>query len=157
MPSKKIPDYFPLDWRFGTDGIRGAVDSKMNPLFMVKLGWAAGKILKEEGVESILIGKDTRISGYMIESALQSGFISAGVNVTLVGPMPTPGVAYLAKSTNQAGLVISASHNRFSDNGIKFFTKDGFKFDYELEKKIEDILLENSSVVNSLELGKLAD
>ena len=154
MPSKKIPDYFPLDWRFGTDGIRGPVESNMNPLFMVKLGWAAGKILKEEGVESILIGKDTRISGYMIESALESGFISAGVNVTLVGPMPTPGVAYLAKSTNQAGLVISASHNRFSDNGIKFFTKDGFKFDYGLEKKIEDILLENSSVVNSLELGK---
>ena len=154
MSSKKIPDYFPLDWRFGTDGIRGAVESKMNPLFMVKLGWAAGKILREEGVESILIGKDTRISGYMIESALESGFISAGVNVTLVGPMPTPGVAYLAKSTNQAGLVISASHNRFSDNGIKFFTKDGFKFDYGLEKKIEDFLLENNSFVNSVELGK---
>ena len=154
MSSKKIPDYFPLDWRFGTDGIRGAIESKMNPLFMVKLGWAAGKILKKEGVESILIGKDTRISGYMIESALQSGFISAGLNVTLVGPMPTPGVAYLAKSTNQAGLVITASHNRFSDNGIKFFTTDGFKFDYGLEKKIEDFLLENNSVVNSLELGK---
>ena len=154
MPSKKIPDYFPLDWRFGTDGIRGAIESKMNPLFMVKLGWAAGKILREEGVESILIGKDTRISGYMIESALESGFISAGVNVTLVGPMPTPGVAYLAKSTNQAGLVISASHNRFSDNGIKFFTTDGFKFDYGLEKKIEDFLLENNSFVNSVELGK---
>ena len=154
MSSKKIPDYFPLDWRFGTDGIRGAVESKMNPLFMVKLGWAAGKILREEGVESILIGKDTRISGYMIESALESGFISAGVNVTLVGPMPTPGVAYLAKSTNQAGLVITASHNRFSDNGIKFFTTDGFKFDYGLEKKIEDFLLENNSFVNSVELGK---
>ena len=154
MSSKKIPDYFPLDWRFGTDGIRGAVESKMNPLFMVKLGWAAGKILREEGMESILIGKDTRISGYMIESALESGFISAGVNVTLVGPMPTPGVAYLAKSTNQAGLVITASHNRFSDNGIKFFTTDGFKFDYGLEKKIEDFLLENNSFVNSVELGK---
>jgi phosphoglucosamine mutase len=154
MSSKKIPNYFPLDWRFGTDGIRGSVESKMNPLFMVKLGWAAGKILKEEGVESILIGKDTRISGYMIESALESGFISAGVNVTLVGPMPTPGVAYLAKKTKQAGLVISASHNRFSDNGIKFFTKEGFKFDYLLEKKIERVLLEENSVVNSFELGK---
>jgi len=85
---------------------------------------------------------------------LEAGFISAGVNVTLVGPMPTPGVAYLAKSTNQAGLVISASHNRFSDNGIKFFTTDGFKFDYGLEKKIEDFLLENNSFVNSVELGK---
>ena len=154
MPSKKIPDYFPLDWRFGTDGIRGAVESKMNPLFMVKLGWAAGKILKEEGVESILIGKDTRISGYMIESALESGFISAGLNVTLVGPMPTPGVAYLAKSTNQPGLVISASHNRFSDNGIKFFNQEGFKLEYKVEKRLEDILLEKNSVVDSLKLGK---
>ena len=154
MSLKKIPEYFPLDWRFGTDGIRGPVESKMNPLFMVKLGWAAGKILKEKGIEGILIGKDTRISGYMIESALESGFISAGVNVTLIGPMPTPGVAYLAKLTNQAGLVISASHNRFSDNGIKFFTEEGFKLDYQLEKEIEDVLLDKSTVVDSLELGK---
>ncbi len=154
MSLKKIPEYFPLDWRFGTDGIRGPVESKMNPLFMVKLGWAAGKILQEKGIEGILIGKDTRISGYMIESALESGFISAGINVTLVGPMPTPGVAYLAKSTNQAGLVISASHNRFSDNGIKFFTEKGFKPDYQFEKEIEDVLLDKSTVVDSLELGK---
>jgi len=154
MSQKKIPEYFPLDWRFGTDGIRGPVESNMNPLFMVKLGWAAGKILKEKGIEGILIGKDTRISGYMIESALESGFISAGVNVTLVGPMPTPGVAYLAKSTNQAGLVISASHNRFSDNGIKFFTEEGFKLDYKFEKKIEEVLLDKSTVVDSLDLGK---
>ena len=154
MALKKIPEYFPLDWRFGTDGIRGPVESNMNPLFMVKLGWAAGKILKERGVEGILIGKDTRISGYMIESALESGFISAGINVTLVGPMPTPGVAHLAKLTNQAGLVISASHNRFSDNGIKFFTQEGFKIDIQLEKKIEDVLLDRSSVVDSLDLGK---
>ena len=97
MALKKIPEYFPLDWRFGTDGIRGPVESKMNPLFMVKLGWAAGNILKETGIgKSVLIGKDTRISGYMIESALEAGFISAGIDVTLVGPMPTPGVAYLA-------------------------------------------------------------
>ena len=154
MSLKKIPEFFPLDWRFGTDGIRGPVESKMNPLFMVKLGWAAGKIFKQKGIEGILIGKDTRISGYMIESALESGFISAGINVTLVGPMPTPGVAYLAKSTNQAGLVISASHNRFSDNGIKFFTEEGFKLDYKFEKKIEDVLLDKSTVVDSLELGK---
>ena len=154
MALKKIPDYFPLDWRFGTDGIRGPVESKMNPLFMVKLGWAAGKILKEKGIEGILIGKDTRISGYMIESALESGFISAGMDVTLVGPMPTPGVAYLAKSTNQAGLVISASHNRFSDNGIKFFTEEGFKLDYQFEKKIEDVLLDKNTVVDSVNLGK---
>ena len=155
MSSKKIPDYFPLDWRFGTDGIRGAVESKMNPLFMVKLGWAAGKIFKEIGFgNNVLIGKDTRISGYMIESALESGFISAGINVTLVGPMPTPGVAYLAKSTNQPGLVISASHNRFSDNGIKFFNQEGFKLDYKVEKRLEDILLEKNSVVDSLKLGK---
>ena len=154
MSLKKIPDYFPLDWRFGTDGIRGPVESKMNPLFIVKLGWAAGKVFKEEGIEGVIIGKGTRISGYMIESALESGFISAGINVSLVGPMPTPGVAYLAKSLNQAGLVISASHNRFSDNGIKFFSGQGFKLDYKLEKKIEDTLLNKSTVVDSLNLGK---
>ena len=154
MSLKKIPNYFPLDWRFGTDGIRGPVKSKMNPLFIVKLGWAAGKVFKEEGIEGVIIGKDTRISGYMIESALESGFISAGINVSLVGPMPTPGVAYLAKSSNQAGLVISASHNRFSDNGIKFFSEQGFKLDYEFEKKIEDTLLDKSTVVDSLNLGK---
>ena len=154
MSSKKIPEFFPLDWRFGTDGIRGPVESKMNPLFMVKLGWAAGKIFKQKGIKGILIGKDTRISGYMIESALESGFISAGIDVTLVGPMPTPGVAYLAKSTNQAGLVISASHNRFSDNGIKFFTEEGYKLDYKFEKEIENVLLDKSTVVDSLELGK---
>jgi len=155
MPSKEIPDYFPLDWRFGTDGIRGSVETYMNPLFLVKLGWAAGKIFKESGLgNSVLIGKDTRISGYMIESALESGFISAGINVTLLGPMPTPGVAYLAKSTNQPGLVISASHNRFSDNGIKFFNQEGFKLEYMVEKRLEDFLLEKNSVVDSLKLGK---
>lgn len=155
MALKKIPEYFPLDWRFGTDGIRGPVESKMNPLFMVKLGWAAGNILKETGIgKSVLIGKDTRISGYMIESALEAGFISAGIDVTLVGPMPTPGVAYLAKSTNQPGLVISASHNRFSDNGIKFFSQEGYKLDYKVEKRLEEVLLDQSFVVDSIELGK---
>ena len=154
MNPKNLPEYFPSDWRFGTDGIRGLVEKKMNPLFIVKLGWAVGKILQEEGIKGILIGKDTRISGYMIESALEAGFISAGMDVSLVGPMPTPGVAYLAKSTNQAGVVISASHNKFHDNGIKFFNSEGFKFSYDLEKKIESVLLETSTVVESLELGK---
>lgn len=154
MSLEKVPDYFPSDWRFGTDGIRGPVNSKMNPLFMVKLGCAAGKVLKELGINNILIGKDTRISGYMIESALESGFISSGLDVTLVGPMPTPGVAFLSKETNKAGLVISASHNRFSDNGIKFFTPEGYKFDYELEKKIEEALLYENSIVDSIDLGK---
>jgi len=155
MNSKKnIPEYFPLDWHFGTDGIRGPVETKMNPLFMVKLGWAAGSVLKDEGITKILIGKDTRISGYMIESALEAGFISAGMDVILLGPLPTPAVAFLAKSYKQAGLVISASHNSYEDNGIKFFNKDGFKLSFNLEKKIEGKLFEESSVVKSIKLGK---
>ena len=154
MNIKKLPDYFPKEWKFGTDGIRGRVESKMNPLFMVKLGWAAGKVLKEEGVSRILIGKDTRLSGYMIESALEAGFISSGIDVTLLGPLPTPAVAYLAKSNNQAGVVISGSHNSYEDNGIKFFNVDGFKISYETEKKIEIKLLQESSVVKSTQLGK---
>ena len=93
------------DRKFGTDGIRGPVTSTMNPLFVTKLGWAAGSVLKEEGISKILIGKDTRISGYMFESALQAGFISAGMDVTLLGPLPTPGVSYLANSNNQVGLL----------------------------------------------------
>jgi phosphoglucosamine mutase len=113
------------DRKFGTDGIRGPVTSTMNPLFVTKLGWAAGSILKDEGMSKVLIGKDTRISGYMFESALQAGFISAGMDVTLLGPLPTPGVSYLANSNNQVGLVISASHNLFEDNGIKFFDDQG--------------------------------
>ena len=95
------------DRKFGTDGIRGPVTSTMNPLFVTKLGWAAGSVLKEEGITKVLIGKDTRISGYMFESALQAGFISSGMDVTLLGPLPTPGVSYLANSNNQVGLVIS--------------------------------------------------
>ena len=87
MNSKKLPEYFPEDWRFGTDGIRGPLE-RMNPLFMVKLGYAAGKALVEQGISKVLIGKDTRISGYMIESALEAGFISAGLDVILLGPLP---------------------------------------------------------------------
>ena len=142
------------DRKFGTDGIRGPVTSTMNPLFVTKLGWAAGSILIEEGISKVLIGKDTRISGYMFESALQAGFISAGMDVTLLGPMPTPGVSYLANSNNQVGLVISASHNLFEDNGIKFFNKDGQKFSAELEKRIETKLTQEMVAVESINLGK---
>ena len=142
------------DRKLGTDGIRGPVTSTMNPLFVTKLGWAAGSVLKEEGISKILIGKDTRISGYMFESALQAGFISAGMDVTLLGPLPTPGVSYLANSNNQVGLVISASHNLFEDNGIKFFNKDGQKFSSELEKRIETKLTQEMIGVESINLGK---
>ena len=142
------------DRKFGTDGIRGPVTSTMNPLFVTKLGWAAGSVLKEEGMSKVLIGKDTRISGYMFESALQAGFISAGMDVTLLGPLPTPGVSYLANSNNQVGLVISASHNLFEDNGIKFFNKDGQKFSDELEKRIETRLTQDMVAVESINLGK---
>ena len=152
----KLPLHSTLssDRKFGTDGIRGPVTSTMNPLFVTKLGWAAGSVLKEEGLSKVLIGKDTRISGYMFESALQAGFISAGMDVTLLGPLPTPGVSYLANSNNQVGLVISASHNLFEDNGIKFFNKDGQKFSAELEKRIESKLTQEMIAVESINLGK---
>ena len=144
------------DRKFGTDGIRGPVTSTMNPLFVTKLGWAAGSVLKEEGISRVFIGKDTRISGYMFESALQAGFISSGMDVTLLGPLPTPGVSFLANSNNQVGLVISASHNLFEDNGIKFFNKDGQKFSAELEKRIESKLTQDMVAVASINLGKAA-
>jgi phosphoglucosamine mutase len=144
------------DRKFGTDGIRGPVTSTMNPLFVTKLGWAAGCVLKEEGISKVFIGKDTRISGYMFESALQAGFISSGMDVTLLGPLPTPGVSFLANSNNQVGLVISASHNLFEDNGIKFFNKDGQKFSAELEKRIESKLTQDMVAVDSINLGKAA-
>ena len=126
------------DRRFGTDGIRGPIESTMSPLFLTKLAWAAGCVLQEEGISQVLIGKDTRISGYMLESAMQAGFISSGMDVTLLGPLPTPAVAYLAKSNKQAGLVITASHNSFEDNGIKLFNGCGYKLDQKLESKIEN-------------------
>ena len=142
---------------FGTDGIRGAVGkAPITPDFMLKLGWSAGRVFasKGNGRNKILIGKDTRISGYMFEAALEAGVTAAGVDIILTGPMPPPAFAYLTRTLRaQAGIVISASHNSFADNGIKFFTNDGYKFDYDLEKKIEDVLLENNSVVNSFELG----
>ena len=143
------------DRRFGTDGIRGPIETTMNPLFIAKLAWSAGRVLKEEGIaSSILIGKDTRISGYMLESALQAGFISSGMNVILLGPLPTPAVAYLAKSNNKAGVVISASHNSFEDNGLKFFNKDGYKISSSIEKKIEQKYSQPIKVVEAINLGK---
>ena len=152
----KSKEALPLrrDRKFGTDGIRGPVDSTMNPLFVTKLGWAAGCVLLEEGITKVLIGKDTRISGYMLESALQAGFISSGMDVTLLGPLPTPGVSFLANSNKQVGVVISASHNLFEDNGIKFFNLNGQKFSAELEKRIENKLTEQVKTVKSLNLGK---
>ncbi len=125
---------------FGTDGIRSAVNEHpMTPETVLKIGMAAGYLLREKGGRNmILIGKDTRLSGYMIESALTSGICSMGMNVTLVGPMPTPGIAFLTRTLRlDAGIVISASHNPFMDNGIKFFSSKGFKLPDELEKKIE--------------------
>ena len=142
------------DRRFGTDGIRGPIESTMSPLFLTKLAWAAGCVLQEEGISQVLIGKDTRISGYMLESAMQAGFISSGMDVTLLGPLPTPAVAYLAKSNKQAGLVITASHNSFEDNGIKLFNKDGCKLSSKLERMIERKYLEPIAVVKALDLGK---
>ena len=139
----KTEEYLPEGWRFGTDGIRGKVASKMQPVFMTTVAMAAGKVLKEEGVEEILIGKDTRISGYMIESALQAGFISSGINVVLLGPVPTPAVSFLTalRKENAFGLVISASHNTYLDNGIKFFNSKGEKISSSLEKRIENYIL----------------
>ena len=129
---------------FGTDGIRGAVGtSPITPDFMLKLGWAAGNVFSKAGDMSakILIGKDTRISGYMFEAALEAGISAAGVDINLTGPMPTPAIAYLTRTLRaQAGIVISASHNSFQDNGIKFFSSDGTKLPDELELAIEDLL-----------------
>ena len=154
MVDNKKPKTLSLDRRFGTDGIRGPIESTMNPLFVTKLGWAAGKVFIDQGIDRVLIGKDTRISGYMLESALQAGFISAGMNVTLLGPLPTPAVAYLAKSQNKAGVVVSASHNSFEDNGIKFFSSDGYKISSQLEKNIEELITNKIQVIEASKLGK---
>ena len=141
--------------KFGTDGIRGPVESKITPEVCLRIGHAAGVVLKEMGWETVLIGKDTRVSGYMLESALQAGFIAAGVNVRLLGPLPTPGVAYLTRSLrNQFGLVISASHNNYLDNGIKLFAGTGEKISKDAEKKIETLLAGDLKPVKTAELGK---
>ncbi len=141
---------------FGTDGIRGKVgEFPITPEFVMKLGWAAGKVFASQGKRRILIGKDTRISGYMFESALEAGLSSAGVDVGLLGPMPTPGIAYLTRTFHaDAGIVISASHNPYYDNGIKFFSAEGTKLDDEVEQQIEDLLDSPMDTVSSDKLGK---
>lgn len=141
---------------FGTDGIRGKVGNyPITPDFVLKLGWAAGKVLGNTGLNRILIGKDTRISGYMFESALEAGLSAAGMNIRLLGPMPTPAIAYLTRTFHaRAGIVVSASHNLFEDNGIKFFSSDGRKLPDEIEKKIEETLEQPMTTVSSAQLGK---
>lgn len=141
---------------FGTDGIRGKVGSEfMNPEFILKLGYAFGKVLGHEGHKTVLIGKDTRVSGYMLESSLESGLSAAGIDVKLLGPMPTPAIAYLTQTLRaQAGIVISASHNQYEDNGIKFFLANGRKLSDETELAIEKEMQKKMEVVPSSELGK---
>lgn len=141
---------------FGTDGIRGLVGKyPITPDFVMKLGYAAGKVLAAKGTKKVLIGKDTRISGYMLESALEAGFSAAGVDIGLLGPMPTPGIAYLTKTFRaQAGIVISASHNPYYDNGIKFFSQDGQKLPDDIELAIEAELDKEMVCVESAKLGK---
>lgn len=150
--TKKTKQYF------GTDGIRGAVGTApITPDFMLKLGWAAGTVFAEKGNgrNKILIGKDTRISGYMFEAALEAGLSAAGVDINLLGPMPTPGIAYLTQTLRaQAGIVISASHNSFLDNGIKFFADDGSKLADDVEFAIEEQLAKTVSTVSPQSLGK---
>ncbi|MCL6415434.1 phosphoglucosamine mutase [Aestuariirhabdus sp. Z084] len=142
---------------FGTDGIRGVVGkSPITPEFILKLGWAAGKVFAREGRSKIMIGKDTRISGYMFESALEAGLSAAGVDVCLLGPMPTPGIAYLTRTFNaQAGIVISASHNPYTDNGFKFFSANGTKLGDEIEHAIEEMIEQPMTVVPPDQLGKV--
>ena len=141
---------------FGTDGVRGMVgEFPITPEFAMKLGWAAGKVLSERGTKKVIIGKDTRISGYLLETALEAGLIAAGINVVLLGPMPTPAVAYLSQTFRaEAGIVISASHNPYHDNGIKFFAGDGRKLPDEVEMAIEAKLDEPMTCVASEKLGK---
>ncbi len=141
---------------FGTDGIRGQVGKgHITPDFVLKLGWAAGRVLGKGSNSSVLIGKDTRISGYMFESALEAGLVAAGVNTRLLGPMPTPGIAYLTRTLHaQAGIVISASHNPHQDNGIKFFSAQGRKLPDEVELAIEHELSRRMVTVGSADLGK---
>ena len=143
---------------FGTDGVRGTVgQSPMMPEFVLRLGYAAGKVLLEKNAHpAVMIGKDTRISGYMIEAALEAGFSAAGVDVHMCGPMPTPGVAYLTRALRlTAGVVISASHNPYPDNGIKFFSGDGFKLPDETEARIEAEMERPMGCNEASKLGKV--
>jgi phosphoglucosamine mutase len=141
---------------FGTDGIRGKVGvPPITPDFLLKLGWAAGQVFADGGHNFVLVGKDTRISGYMFESALEAGLTAAGVGTRLLGPMPTPAIAYLTRTLHaKAGIVISASHNPYYDNGIKFFSSQGTKLSDEIERKIEMYLDLPISTVESSKLGK---
>jgi len=141
---------------FGTDGIRGRVGTwPINAEFILKLGWAVGKVLARHGTGKVLIGKDTRISGYMFESVLEAGLSAAGVDIHLLGPMPTPAIAYLTRTLRaQAGIVISASHNPYYDNGIKFFSAQGTKLADEIELAIEEQLDKVMTTVDSAQLGK---
>ena len=137
---------------FGTDGIRGTVNTEsLNSEIALKLGLAAGKIFtRGDHKHRVLIGKDTRISGYMLESALESGFTSSGMDVFLTGPIPTPAVAYLTQALRaDLGVMITASHNPSEDNGIKLFGSEGYKLDSDNEKMIENLILNSSSKVNS--------
>ncbi len=142
---------------FGTDGIRGRVgDGVMTPEFVLKLGWAVGQVLCSKGNDLVLIGKDTRISGYMFESVLEAGLSAAGVHARLLGPMPTPAVAYLTRTLRAAaGIVISASHNPYYDNGVKFFSSEGKKLPDSIELEIEEQLSKPLKVVASDKLGKV--
>ncbi len=146
---------------FGTDGIRGMVgEFPITPDFILKLGWASGRVFARasnaEGRCLVIIGKDTRVSGYMFESALEAGLVAAGVDVKLMGPMPTPAIAHMTRKQNaEAGIVISASHNPFYDNGIKFFGSDGAKLSDEMEHAIEAELALELSVVQSRDIGKV--
>ena len=143
---------------FGTDGIRGRVgDAPVTPEFMLKLGWATGKVFSgnDGSKPTVLIGKDTRVSGYMLESALQAGLVAAGANVKLLGPLPTPGIALLTRTQKaDAGIVISASHNPYYDNGVKFFNQQGSKLSDELELQIEAAIDSPMTTVDSRSLGK---
>lgn len=141
---------------FGTDGVRGKVGAyPITPDFALKLGWAAGKVLSSQGSKMVLIGKDTRISGYMLESALEAGLAAAGLSAAFTGPMPTPAIAYLTRTFRaEAGIVISASHNPYYDNGIKFFSAKGTKLPDEIEEAIEAMLEQPMDCVESAELGK---
>ena len=141
---------------FGTDGVRGKVGTyPITPDFALKLGWAAGKVLASQGSRTVLIGKDTRISGYMLESALEAGLAAAGLTAAFTGPMPTPAVAYLTRTFRlEAGIVISASQNPYYDNGIKFFSAEGTKLPDHIEEAIEAMLDQPMDCVESAELGK---
>ena len=141
---------------FGTDGVRGKVGTyPITPDFALKLGWAAGKVLASQGSRTVLIGKDTRISGYMLESALEAGLAAAGLTAAFTGPMPTPAVAYLTRTFRlEAGIVISASHNPYYDNGIKFFSSQGTKLPDYIEEAIEAMLDQPMDCVESADLGK---